>query len=168
MTRAEAGKLVAAPGDPHIRLAMLLMLGTAGRIGALLELTWDRVDLDRRIIKLATNDIGPRKGRATVPVNDDLMAALAVAKDAGVSDYVIEWGGRRVGSIKAEFNAAVKRAKTDHCTPHDLRRTAGRFMADGGVPIEEIAQFLGHSNPNVTARPTASSVLSICARQQTR
>lgn len=150
LTRAEASKLVASTGDPHVRLAMLLMLGTAGRIGALLELTWDRVDLDRRIIKLATNDIGPRKGRATVPINDDLMAALTVAKEAGVSDYVIEWGGRRVGSIKTGFNAAVKRAGIDHCTPHDLRRTAGRFMAEAGVPIEEIAQFLGHSNPNVT------------------
>lgn len=116
----------------------------------LLELTWDRVDLDRRIIKLATNDIGPRKGRATVPINDDLMAALTAAKEAGVSDHVIEWGGRRVGSIKTGFNAAVKRAGIDHCTPHDLRRTAGRFMAEAGVPIEEIAQFLGHSNPNIT------------------
>ncbi|MCH2067728.1 MAG: site-specific integrase [Shimia sp.] len=150
LTRTEVSALLASAIDPHIRLAMLLMLTTAGRSGAILELTWDRVDLDRRIIKLSTNDIGPRKGRATVPINDTLMAALQEAREAALSRYVVEWGGRRVKSIKTGFNAAVKRAEIDHCTPHDLRRTAGRFMAESGVPIEEIAQYLGHTNPNIT------------------
>ncbi len=56
----------------------------------------------------------------------------------------------RVGSIKTGFTATVTRAGIDHCTPHDLRRTAGRFMAEAGVPIEEIATYLGHTNPNIT------------------
>lgn len=150
LTRDEVERLLAAASAPHIRLAILLMVTTAGRIGALLELTWDRVDLARRVIKLAPNDLGPRKGRATVPINDSLMAALQTAKLSGVSDYVIEWGGRKVGSIKTGFNAAVERAGIAHCTRHDLRRTAGRFMAEAGVPIEEIAEYLGHSNPNIT------------------
>ncbi len=150
LTRREVGALIDAAVDPHIRLAMLLMLTTAGRIGAILELTWDRVDFDRRTIRLATNDIGPRKGRATVPINDTLMAALQDARAGALSEYVVEWGGRQVGSIKTGFNAAVARAGIDHCTAHDLRRTAGRFMAEAGVPIEQIAQYLGHSNPNVT------------------
>ncbi len=150
LTRKEVEQLIAAADAPHIRLAILLMVTTASRIGALLELTWDRVDLARRVIKLAPNDLGPRKGRATVPINDSLMAALQNAKLSGVSDYVIEWGGRKVGSIKAGFNAAVARAGISHCTRHDLRRTAGRFMAEAGVPIEEIAEYLGHTNPNIT------------------
>nr|WP_304619861.1 site-specific integrase [Paracoccus sediminilitoris] len=150
LDRDELARLLAATADPHIRLAILLMVTTAGRIGALLELTWDRVDLDRRLIKLATNDIGPKKGRATVPINDTLMAALQTAQEAALSRYVIEWGGRQVGSIKTGFNAAVKRAGIDHCTPHDLRRSAGRLMAEAGVPMEEIAQYLGHTNPSIT------------------
>lgn len=88
--------MLAWAGDPHIKLAMILMLTTAGRIGAFLDLAWDRVDMQRRIIKLATNDIGPKKGRTTVPINDDLMAALQFAQASGVFDYVIEWGGRKV------------------------------------------------------------------------
>jgi integrase len=150
LTRDEVSDLLNAAIDPHVRLAMLLMLTTAGRSAAILELTWDRVDLDRRVIKLAVGDTGPRKGRATVPINDTLIAALQTARRGALSDYVVEWGGRRVGSIKTGFNAAVKRAGIEHCTPHDLRRTAGRFMAEAGVPIEEIAQYLGHTNPNIT------------------
>lgn len=150
LTRDEVKRLIDAAVDPHIRLAVLLMLTTAGRIGALLELTWARVDLDRRMINLATSDIGPKKGRATVPINDTLLSALRDAKSIARSDFVVEYAGRRVGSIKTGFNAAVDRAGIDHCTPHDLRRTAGRFMAEAGVPIEEIAQYLGHTNPNIT------------------
>ncbi|WP_369822847.1 tyrosine-type recombinase/integrase [Rhodovulum sp. MB263] len=150
LTLDEVDRLLAGAVDPHIRLAMLLMLTTAGRKGAILDLTWDRVDFKNRMIRLATADISPRKKRALVPINDTLMAALQEARQAAVSDYVVEWGGRRVGSIKTGFNAAVKRAGIAHCTPHDLRRSAGRFMAEAGVPIEEIAEYLGHTNPNIT------------------
>lgn len=150
LSRAEVRKLLDAAQEHHIKLAILLMLTTAARIGAILELTWDRVDLDQRIIKLASYDIGPRKGRATVPINDTLIAALQTAREGARSRYVIEWGGGKVGSIKTGFRAAVARAGIDHCTPHDLRRTAGRFMAEAGIPIEEIAQYLGHSDPQIT------------------
>ena len=150
LSRDEASALIEAAIDPHIRLAILLMLTTAGRIGALLELTWDRVDLERRIIKLAGDEVGLKKGRATVPINDTLLTALKRAHRAAISPFVIEWGGRKVNSIKTGFNAAVKRAEIDHCTPHDLRRTAGRFMVEAGVPIDEVAQYLGHTNPSVT------------------
>lgn len=150
LTGAEVSALLDAAINPHVKLAMLLMLTTAGRSGAIFDLTWEQVNFDARFIRLSKGEIGPRKGRATVPINDTLMAALQVAKAAAVSRYVIEWGGDRVTSIKTGFNAAVKRAGIAHCTPHDLRRTAGRFMAEAGVPMEEIAQYLGHSNPNVT------------------
>lgn len=150
LSATEVSSLLAGAINHHVKLAMLLMLTTAGRSGALFELTWDRVDMEQRIIKLSRSDIGPRKGRATVPINDTLMAALQTAKAAALSNYVIEWGGDRVTSIKTGFNAAVKRAGIAHCTPHDLRRTAGRFMAEAGIPMEEVAQYLGHSNPNVT------------------
>ncbi len=53
LTRAEIDQLLAAPAEPHIRLAILLMLSTAARVTAILELTWDRVDLDRGQIDLA-------------------------------------------------------------------------------------------------------------------
>ena len=152
LDRNEVAALLDGAGDPHIRLAILLMLTTAGRVGAVLELTWDRVEMKRRMIRLATDEVGPRKGRATVPINDTLMAALQAAQPGALSDYVVEYAGGKVGSIKTGFNAAVKRAGIDHCTPHDLRRTAGRLMVENGVPIEEVAQYLGHSNPDITRK----------------
>jgi len=123
---------------------------TAGRVGAILDLTWDRVDLERGKINLRTSDIGPRKGRAVVPINETLRVALVEAKDAALSDHVVEWGGRKVASIKTGFNATVARAGLEDVSPHVLRHTAAVHMAEGGVPMEEIAQYLGHSNTHTT------------------
>lgn len=150
LTRAEINRLLAVDMAPHIRLAILLMLTTGARIRAALELKWDRVDLERGKVDLRESSDGPRKGRAVVPINATLRAALTVAKEAALSDYVIEWGGKPVGSIKTGFNAAVAKAGLADVSPHVLRHTCAVHMAEAGVPMEEIAQYLGHSNTHTT------------------
>lgn len=152
LTDAEIGRLIEAATEHHIRLAILLMLSTAGRIGAILELKWDRVDFDRGQVNLRTTDTGPRKGRAVVPMNDGLRAALSAAKRSGLSDWVIEWGGQPVKSIKTGFKRACKDAKLEDVTPHTLRHTAAVHMAAAGRPMERISQYLGHSSTHVTER----------------
>jgi integrase len=151
LTRAEAQKLIEA-ADGHIRLAIRLMLSTAARVGAVLDLTWDRVDFTRGQIQLSLPDASTLKGRATVPINTGLKAALVEARKAALSDYVVEWNGQQVASIKTGFNAAVKRAGLEGVTPHVLRHTAAVWMAEAGLPFEEIAQYMGHSNKDVTFR----------------
>lgn len=149
LTRTEAARLVEA-ADGHVKLAVLLMLSTAARVGAVLDLTWNRVDLERRQIVLALPDATTRKGRATVPINATLMAALTAAKQAALSNYVVEWAGGRIASIKTGFNAAVERAGLEDVTPHTLRHTAAVWMVEAGISFDEVAQFLGHSNPSIT------------------
>lgn len=146
----EIVKLLEVDCPHHINVAIRLMLGTAGRVGAVLELTWDRVDFDRRQIDLRLDAIGPRKGRAVVPMNDGLRTALAHAKSVSQSDYVVEWAGKRVGNIKTGFYRAVKKAGLVGVSPHVLRHTAGVVMAVGGVPMEQISQYMGHSSIAVT------------------
>lgn len=81
LTKDEARAILAAATLPHVRLAIHLMLATAARIGAILELPWSRVDLKRRLIYLTDpGDKTARKGRATVPINDTLFAALLLVK----------------------------------------------------------------------------------------
>lgn len=152
LTHDEIDQLLAADAAPHIRLATLLMLTTAGRIGAVLDLTWDRVDLSRGQINLRTDQEGPRKGRAVVPINATLRAALTVAKEASMSPYVVEWAGDRVAKIRKGFDAMVVRSGLSGVTPHVLRHTAGVHMAAGGVPLSQIAQFMGHTSTAVTEK----------------
>lgn len=136
----------------HVRLFIVLALTTGGRKEALLQLTWDRVDLERGMIQLGD---GTRriKGRATVPMTEQARAELLKAKKAALTDHVIEWAGKPVVSIKTGFNRAVARAGLGRdVTPHVLRHTAAVWMAEDGHSMNEIAQYLGHSNTTVTEK----------------
>lgn len=152
LTRDEARLLIEAASAPHVRLAIVLMLGTAARVGAILDLTWDRVDFERGIIRLPLGDGQPRKGRASPPMNGMVRAALAEARRGALTDHVVEYAGERVASIKKGFAGAAERAGLADVTPHVLRHTAAVWLAEAGFSMAEIAQYLGHSNSRITER----------------
>lgn len=153
ISRQEARNLIEAADMPHIKLAIRLMLGTAGRVGAILDLTWDRVDFERGLIRLdnpAREETAKR--RAVVPMNEGLREALSEAHRGALTGHVIEWGGSPVRSIKKGFKSACVRAGLQDVTPHTLRHTAATWMAEAGVSMDEIAQYLGHSDARTTYR----------------
>lgn len=153
LTREEAERLLDAAGMPHVRLFIVLAITTAARASALLDLTWDRCDFDRRLIYLKDPEmVGRRKGRATVPMNDTARAALSEALAGARSEFVIEWAGQKVGKVRKGIDNAARRAGLDDVTPHVLRHTAAVWMAERGTPMSEIAQFLGHTSTAVTER----------------
>lgn len=153
LSRDEAKRLIAAATQPHVKLAMHLMLATAARITAILQLTWDRVDFERKLIYLRDpDDKARRKGRATVPINKTLMKALREAHGGALSDYVVEWAGEPVKSIKRSVSTAARLAKIGDVSPHVFRHTAAVWMAEGGVPMSEISQYLGHTNLSMTVK----------------
>lgn len=147
LTRDEAHALIDGCEAFHIRLFVIMALGTGARVSSLLELPWGRVDMERRIIDLRDQSKArTAKGRARVPINDGLLEALKEAHSLRETEWVIEWAGDRVASVKRGFKAATIRAGLEDVTPHTLRHTAATWMAQAGVPLWEIAGFLGHSN----------------------
>lgn len=153
LTKDEAKRIIAAATQPHVKLAMHLMLATAARITAILELTWDRVDFERGLIYLRDpEDATRRKGRATVPMNRTLRRVLDDAQMGALSDYVVEWGGEQVKSIKRSVSTAARLAEIKDISPHVFRHTAAVWMAESGVPMTEISQYLGHTNLAMTIK----------------
>ena len=152
LSKTEAQLLLRAAASPHMRLFVLLALCTAGRASALLDLEWARVDFVRGLIDLRTAEQNRIKRRAIVPMNDTLRAALEEAHAGAQTRWVIEWNGQRVRSIKKAFGRAVAKCGWDDVTPHTLRHTAAVWMAEAGVPMSEIAQYLGHADSRVTER----------------
>jgi integrase len=143
----------AAAPTPHCQLFIVVAYSTAGRAGAILELIWDRVNFTGEgIIRLATEDEHGNKGRATVPMTTSCRLALQRAREAATTDYVIEFGGKPVRSVRKAFRAACARAGLVDVTPHVLRHTAAVHMAESGIPIPEIAQYLGHRDSRTTER----------------
>lgn len=141
ITRTEADRLLEAAHAPHIRLFISLALYTAARAGALKALTWAQVDLANNIIALGKGN--GKKRRATVPIITELRQELEQAREIATTNWVIEFGGKPVGSIKTGFRAAVRRAGLTGVTPHVLRHTAATWMVQRGVSFEMIAKFLG-------------------------
>lgn len=153
--KAEAPALLAGAEMPHIKLFIILALCTAGRAQAILELTWDRVDFKRRKIDLRVpGRAATPKGRATVPINETAYSALEIARKGALTRYVIEWSGSNVGSVKKGIAEAGRRAGLK-VSPHVLRHSAAVWMAEDGVSMSEIAQYLGHTNPATTFKTYA-------------
>lgn len=146
ITREQMRELIAGATAEHIRLFLVLAWTTAGRNQAILGLTWDRVDLGQRLIDLREpKATQAQKRRAVVPMNQTAHDALNAAQRGALSNYVVEYAGRRVASVKRGFAAACEAAGLAGITRHDIRRSAARHMAEAGRPMEEIEQFLGHS-----------------------
>lgn len=144
LTREEAAKLIAACKTPHTRLFVLLALHTGARAGAILDLTWDRVDFGAGLITLALpTRQQAKKRRATVPMSATLRHELLEAQKAAITGHVIEYRGHRLDRMITAFNDTVKRAGIAHCTPHDLRRTAATWMVQAGIPTAKVARYLG-------------------------
>jgi len=152
LTREEFERLRQGAGAPHIQLFIELAIGTGARAGAILSLHWGSVDLASKRISFG-DGVRQKKRAQAVPINETLFQALTEAKEAAMTDHVIEWAGQPVKSIKRGFREAVKRAGLGaDVTPHVLRHTAASWRAEAGVPMSEIAAVLGHRDSRTTER----------------
>lgn len=151
ITRPQCDAIAGQMDMPHLLVFLLVARYTAGRTAAILSLTWDQIDFETRQINLRHS--GRQKRRGLVPMHPHLAWALALAKSVAMSDHVVEYAGGPVKSIKNGFNAAVKRAGLPRkVTPHVIRHTAASWMAEAGVRMEMIAQYLGHTDLKTTIR----------------
>lgn len=134
-----------------------LALTTAGRMSAILDLTWDRVDFETLVIHL---DVPGRKKtkkrRASVPISSDLLPILKRAYDERINDLVMDnkadvWATIQLIAIEAGFGGdrpkvlRSEKPKATGISPHVLRHTAATHMARRGVPLWKIAKILGNS-----------------------
>jgi integrase len=150
LARDDVARLIHSAQSPHIRLFIVLAFHTAARAGAILELTWDRVDFGRRLIHYdRPGRRATKKRRAVVPINTVALAELQAQHMVATTEHVIEFRGRPVASIKTGFIAACRRAGITDCSPHVLRHTATSHMVMAGVPLAEVARMLGDSEAMV-------------------
>lgn len=157
LTRQEAARLLrAARAEPKVRLYLplfiLIGLYTGARKEAILSLRWPQVDqVNGRIDFNPPGRKRTSKGRAVIPVPRRLATFLRLARKRGAElGFVVHRDGERLGDIKKGFAAACETAGLDAVTPHTLRHTCGTWLAQQGVPLYEVAGYLGHSDARTT------------------
>ncbi|EHB54787.1 integrase family protein [Mycolicibacterium rhodesiae JS60] len=101
--------------------------------------------------------VGPTKGKQarSVPVPSFVLDELSpLCKDKTAEDLVFPGpDGKylpRPKSARGWFSEAVKRAKVQAITPHDLRHTCASLAISGGVNVLALQRMLGHKSAKVT------------------
>lgn len=152
-TNDEINQLIDGAQELHVKLYIILAVTTAARPSHILQLTWDRVDLEHRVINFRDPSRGPNnKRRPRVPINDTAYEHLQLARELRRTEYVIEWQGKPIAKIRKGVTEAARRAGLEGVTPYVLRHTAGVWMANAGVPMAEIAAYMGHSSMETTRK----------------
>ena len=149
LSKEEAGRLFAAAQSPHVRIFLALALFTAGRMTAILELTWDRVDMAAGLIQLMTGVVRKRKRRPRGPIADELRPYLVEAQAAATCAHVVEYRGAPLRSIKGGIRIATARAKLPGVTAHVMRHTAATWMVQAGISTAMVARYLGDTEAMV-------------------
>jgi integrase len=94
-----------------------------------------------------------------VPVPKFVLAELKKQMLGRAADDLIFGDGAnylpRPKSADGWFGGAVKRAKVQRITPHDLRHTAASLAISAGANVLAVSRMLGHENPTVTLRTYA-------------
>ena len=154
-------KALEADADADTRDALLLLLYTGQRRGNVLEMRWSAVDLAHGVWTLGAADTKQRKAQST-PLSAQARAILLRRHaDAGT-----EWvfpatrtigPERRIGPMS---EARLRDAWVRICAAadlrdlriHDIRHTAGSWMARLGANEAIRQKALGHQTPAMAAR----------------
>ncbi len=153
-TLEEISRLIDGAVLMHMKLFIILGVTTAARPSHILQLTWeDGIDFEHRLIDFgAVDNAASNKRRPKLPMNDTAYEHLQVAYKTRRTPYVIEYRKSSVESVKKGILRAGQRAGLPWVTQYVLRHTAGVWMAKDGVPIEQIAEYMGHSDIEITRR----------------
>lgn len=157
----EADRLVKA-ADPEWRTMILTALKTGMRVGELLVLQWDCVDLVAGRVVVRRSDwrghVGPPKNRRTreIPLSPMLLEALKAHRHLK-GDLVFcpdGEGGRpfRENELRRPLYRASRRAGLRRIGWHVLRHTFASHLVMRGVPLKAVQELLGHSTMEMTMR----------------
>jgi integrase len=166
LTASDVHRLADESGPRH--RALVLLLAFCGlRWGEAVALRVQDVEFLRRRILVhenavqigVTHHVGPTKGRETrsVPTPQFVLDELsAQCRGKGPGDLVFPGEDKeylpRPKTGRGWFEGAVKRAKVQRVTPHDLRHTCASLAVSAGANVLALARMLGHKDPSVTLR----------------
>lgn len=147
--------------SPEAYLLTLMALKTGMRIGEIIALDWEHIDLDKRIIRVqktlavskdersfeVVDRTKSSAGIRDIPIPESLFRALLrVPEKTGL---LFEDGK----NAEQRVRYALERESSDFgisVTPHVLRHTYITRLVQSGVSIPEVQYLAGHSSSDIT------------------
>lgn len=134
---------------PSVLAVIRVLLFTGARPGELLGLTWDRIDWDARLIRLADSKTGPK----VLYLSDEAVATLAGLEQTSVWVFPGRGGKAPLVNVTRTWRTIRRLAELPVGTRlYDLRHTFASVAAEQGYSLPMIGALLGHTQPATTAR----------------
>jgi len=156
----EEAKRLVAHAEGEWRTMILVGLRTGMRIGELLALQWQDVDLVAGRITVRRNVVWghhgtPKSGKPReIPLSNDALAALKSHRHLRSALVFCDEGGRILTDteVRRPLWRACKRASLRMITWHVLSHTFASHLVMRGAPIRVVQELLGHSTIMMTMR----------------
>jgi len=147
---------------PHLKPILATGYYTGMREGEILSLTWDKVSLQDRIIRLKVGDTKDREARI-IPIGDELYSILEdqskVVPKEPEETHVFLYKGKPIRDIRTGLKDACKgagiaygRFKDGGFVFHDLRHTFVTNMRKAGMHDGVTMGITGHSTEEMRKR----------------
>jgi len=159
LTSDESRVLVSSAADNQWRTFLLCAVRTGMRMGEIIGLKWEDIDLDARMINVRRAivrkiETSPKNGKTRhVPISDDLWEALvSLGPKKG---YVFRREGNAPvtrGMVWRALQTTLKRAGLRPIGVHVLRHTFASQLVMNGVSIRAVQEMLGHADLTMTMR----------------
>lgn len=135
--------------------AVILTLSTGMRLGEMIKLKWDAVDLDRKFLTIKASTSKSKK-TLHLPLNEACVAVLIKWKVQNDSEYVIPSpvtnGQSSSEGLKKAWGNVLVAANIKNFRWHDLRHTFASRLVMSGVDLNTVRELMGHSNMKMTMR----------------
>jgi integrase len=154
LTQDEFHQLMSAIDLEWFNDVVRFAIATMMRAGEIVNLEWDSVDFDRRLIRVENTDqfrIKTHKSRA-IPMDEMVFLMLKEIKRTCNKVFVFPDGRPvSVGYISSRFKKFARKAGLrNEIHFHSLRHTGATWLVQRDVPIYTVQQLLGHSRVDMT------------------
>jgi integrase/recombinase XerD len=149
-------KLIDVIHDTRDRALILLLLRTGMRIGEVLGLTMNDIDVTEKKVRLMEGEKN-EKGRVVYLSHDALFALkrwCATRKKEETYLFYGQHGRLCYSAARSCFVTYLRKARLDQkgYTVHTLRHTFASELLNAGMRLEVLQQLLGHEDIEITRR----------------
>jgi integrase len=155
-SRTDFQRLLNTIETKWLKEIVLFAVLTGMRRAEIVNLRWENVDLQRRVVSIQSSPtFKTKQGKKRVlPVNNTAFSLLQAKHGKDTSEYVFTLNGKKVleSWLSHAFKKAVKDAKLQdgRLHFHSLRHTFASWLVQDGVSLYEVQKLLGHSTAAVT------------------
>lgn len=147
----EQAKVLLEELPPHQQAPMIFALSTGLRAANVVGLTWDQIDLKRRVCWFF-GDQTKNGEDISISLNDNAMAVLHARRFVH-DKYVFTYNGKPIKRFTTRaWYKALDRAGISNFRWHDLRHTWASWLVQEGVPLYALQEMGGWKTPCMVRR----------------